>query len=128
MRKRRIFSASFFYTDVTHTLKQKDNLMVKGKELERKVTNLINSNNKRYKIQFSTITEDSYQVKITPLYRTCAICKKESSVDSMKFIQDNRVPLLFTGKWLDLKCWINVDAILSRLKSTVPRNLSNLIA
>ena len=46
----------------------------------------------------------------------------------MKFIQDNRVPLLFTGKWLDLKCWINVDAILSRLKSTVPRNLSNLIA
>ena len=102
--------------------------MVKGKELERKVINLINSNNKRYKIQFSTITEDSFQVKITPLYRTCAICKKESSVDSMKFIQDNRVPLLFTGKWLDLKCWINVDALVSRLKSTVPRNLSNLIA
>ena len=127
MRKRRIYSASFFYTDVTHTSKQKGNLMVKGKELERKVINLINSNNKRYKIQFSTITEDSFQVKITPLYRTCAICKKESSVDSMKFIQDNRVPLLFTGKWLDLKCWINVDAILSRLKSTVPRNLSNLI-
>ena len=102
--------------------------MTKGKDLELKVKNLINSNNPRYKVTYTTITEDSYQVKITPLYQTCAICKKESSVDSMKFIQDNRVPLLFTGKWLDLKCWINVDAILSRLKSTVPRNLSNLIA
>jgi len=102
--------------------------MEKGKDLEFKVQTIINSKNPRYKVTYTTITEDSFQVKITPLYRTCAICKKESSVDSMKFIQDNRVPLLFTGKWLDLKCWINVDAILSRLKSTVPRNLSNLIA
>ena len=101
--------------------------MEKGKELNHKIKDIINSNSKRYKIEYSTITEDSYQVKITPLFQTCAICKKESSVDSMKFIQDNRVPLLFTGKWLDLKCWINVDAILSRLKSTVPRNLANLI-
>ena len=101
--------------------------MTKGKDLELKVKNLINSNNPRYKVTYTTITEDSYQVKITPLYQTCAICKKESSVDSMKFIQDNRVPFLFIGKWLDLKCWINVDAILSRLKSTVPRNLANLI-
>ena len=102
--------------------------MTKGKDLKRKVRDLINSNNPRYKITYNTITEDSYQVKITPLYRTCAICKKESSVDSMKFIQDNRVPLLFTGKWLDLKCWVQVDAIISNLKSSVPRNLSNLIA
>ena len=102
--------------------------MEKGKELKHKIKDIINSNSKRYKIEYSTITEDSYQVKITPNYRTCFICKKESRVDSMKFLQDNRVPLLFTGKWLDLKCWINVDAILSRLKSTVPRNLSNLIA
>ena len=102
--------------------------MKKGKDLERKVQNIITSNNPRYKVTYNTITEDSYQVKITPLFHNCAICGKESSVDSMKFIQDNRVPLLFIGKWLDLKCWINVDAILSRLKSTVPRNLSNLIA
>jgi len=101
--------------------------MEKGKELNHKIKDIINSNSKRYKIEYSTITEDSYQVKITPNYRTCFICKKESRVDSMKFLQDNRVPLLFTGKWLDLKCWINVDAILSRLKSTVPRNLANLI-
>ena len=101
--------------------------MEKGKDLEYKIQDIINSNNKRYKIEYSTITEESYQIKITPNYRTCIICKKESRVDSMKFLQDNRVPLLFTGKWLDLKCWINVDAILSRLKSTVPRNLSNLI-
>ena len=102
--------------------------MKKGKELKRKAKDLINSNNPRYKITYTTITEGSYQVKITPLFRTCAICKKESRVDSMKFIQDNRVPLLFTGKWLDLKCWVQVDAIISNLKSSVPRNLSNLIA
>ena len=102
--------------------------MKKGKALRHKIKSLINSNNPRYKITYTTITEGSYQVKVTPLFRTCAICKKESSVDSMKFIQDNRVPLLFVGKWLDIRCWINVDAILSRLKSTVPRNLSNLIA
>lgn len=102
--------------------------MKKGKALRHKIKSLITSNNPRYKITYTTITEGSYQVKIIPLYQTCAICKKESNVDSMKFIQDNRVPLLFTGKWLDLKCWVNVDAILSRLKSTVPRNLSNLIA
>ena len=101
--------------------------MTKGKDLEFKVQTIINSNNPRYKVTYNTITEDSFQVKITPLYKTCAICKKESSVDSMKFIQDNRVPLLFTGKWLDLKCWVQVDALLSTLKSTVPRNLSNLI-
>ena len=47
---------------------------------------------------------------------------------SMKFIQDDRVPLLFVGKWLDLKCWIQVDAIISNLKPSVPRNLANLIA
>ena len=102
--------------------------MKKGKDLELKVQNIIFSKSNKYKVEYTTLTEDSYQVKITPLFRTFAICKKESRVDSMKFIQDNRVPLLFTGKWLDLKCWINVDAILSRLKSTVPRNLSNLIA
>ena len=102
--------------------------MKKGKDLELKVKNLLNSNNPRYKVTYTTITEDSYQVKITPLYQTCAICKKESSVDSMKFLQDNRVPLLFTGKWLDLKCWVQVDAIISTLKSSVPRNLANLIA
>ena len=102
--------------------------MKKGKDLELKVQNIIFSKSNKYKVEYTTLTEDSYQVKITPLFRTCAICKKESRVDSMKFIQDNRVPLLFTGKWLDLKCWINVDAILSRLKSTVPRNLSNLLA
>jgi len=102
--------------------------MTKGKDLKRKVRDLINSNNPRYKITYNTITEDSYQVKITPLYRTCAICKKESRVDSMKYLQDNRVPLLFTGKWLDFKCWVQVDAIISNLKSSVPRNLSNLIA
>ena len=130
MRKRRIYFRLFFlYTEPKHTIKTKGKeLIEQGKEIEFKVQNIINNNNKRYKVTYNTITDDSYQVKITPLYRTCAICKKESSVDSMKFIQDNRVPLLFTGKWLDLKCWINVDAILSRLKSTVPRNLSNLIA
>ena len=52
--------------------------MTKGKDLELKVKNLINSNNPRYKVTYNTITEDSYQVKITPLYQTCAICKKES--------------------------------------------------
>ena len=102
--------------------------MKKGKELRHKIKRLINTNNPRYKIEYSTITEDSYQVKITPLYRPCSICRKESRVDSMKFIKDNRVPLLFTGKWLDLKCWAQVDVILSTLKSSVPRNLSNLIA
>ena len=102
--------------------------MEKGKDLELKVNNLINSKNPRYKITYTTISEDSYQVKITPLFQPCAICRKESSVESMKFIQDNRVPLLFIGKWLDLKCWIQVDAIISNLKPSVPRNLSNLIA
>jgi len=102
--------------------------MTKGKDLEEKVKSLLNSNNPRYKVKYTTLTEDSYQVKITPLFHNCAICKKESRVDSMKFIQDNRVPLLFTGKWLDLKCWVQVDAIISNLKSSVPRNLSNLIA
>ena len=101
--------------------------MEKGKELEFKVQTIINSNNPRYKVTYNTITDDSYQVKITPLYRTCAICKKESRVDSMKYLQDNRVPLLFTGKWLDFKCWVQVDVIISNLKSSVPRNLSNLI-
>ena len=102
--------------------------MTKGKDLEFKVQNIINSNNPRYKVTYNTITEDSYQVKITPLFQTCAICRKESSVDSMKYIKDNRVPLLFTGKWLDYKCWVQVDGIISTLKSSVPRNLSNLIA
>ena len=102
--------------------------MKKGKDLELKVQNIIFSKSNKYKVKYTTLTEDSYQVKITPLFRTCAICKKESRVDSMKFIQDNRVPLLFTGKWLDLKCWVQVDAIISTLKSSVPRNLSNLIA
>ena len=102
--------------------------MKKGKDLELKVQNIITSNNPRYKVTYNTITEDSYQVKITPLFHNCAICNKESSVDSMKFIQDDRVPLLFIGKWLDLKCWIQVDVIISNLKPTVPRNLSNLIS
>ena len=102
--------------------------MKKGKDLELKVQNIIFSKSNKYKVEYTTLTEDSYQVKITPLFRTSAICKKESRVDSMKFIQDNRVPLLFTGKWLDLKCWVQVDAIISTLKSSVPRNLSNLIA
>jgi len=102
--------------------------MKKGKDLELKVQNIIFSKSNKYKVEYTTLTEDSYQVKITPLFRTCAICKKESRVDSMKFIQDNRVPLLFTGKWLDLKCWVQVDAIISTLKSSVPRNLSNLLA
>ena len=102
--------------------------MEKGKDLEFKVQTIINSKNPRYKVTYTTITDDTYQVKITPLFQPCAICRKESSVDSMKFIQDDRVPLLFIGKWLDLKCWIQVDAIISNLKPTVPRNLSNLIA
>ena len=102
--------------------------MKKGKDLELKVQNIIFSKSNKYKVEYTTLTEDSYQVKITPLFRTCAICKKESRVDSMKFIQANRVPLLFTGKWLDLKCWVQVDAIISTLKSSVPRNLSNLLA
>ena len=102
--------------------------MKKGKDLELKVQNIIFSKSNKYKVEYTTLTEDSYQVKITPLFRTCAICKKESRVDYMKFIQDNRVPLLFTGKWLDLKCWVQVDAIISTLKSSVPRNLSNLLA
>ena len=102
--------------------------MKKGKDLELKVQNIIFSKSNKYKVEYTTLTEDSYQVKITPLFRTCAICKKESRVDSMKFIQDNRVPLLFTVKCLDLKCWVQVDAIISTLKSSVPRNLSNLLA
>ena len=102
--------------------------MKKGKALRHRIKSLIKSNNPRYKITYTTITEDSYQVKITPLFQTCAICKTESRVDSMKYLQDNRVPLLFTGKWLDFKCWVQVDTIISNLKSSVPRNLSNLIA
>ena len=102
--------------------------MEKGKDLEFKVQTIINSKNPRYKVTYTTITDDTYQVKITPLFQPCAICRKESSVDSMKFIQDDRVPLLFVGKWLDLKCWIQVDVIISNLKPTVPRNLSNLIS
>ena len=102
--------------------------MKKGKALRHRIKSLIKSNNPRYKITYTTITEDSYQVKITPLFQTCAICKKESRVDSMKYLHDNRVPLLFTGKWLDFKCWVQVDTIISNLKSSIPRNLSNLIA
>ena len=76
MKKARIY-AGFFLTqnaNTYHITKGKD--MEKGKDLELKVKNLINSNNPRYKVTYTTITEDSYQVKITHFIKLVQSVKK----------------------------------------------------
>ena len=103
-------------------------MLIKTNTERQNLNELVNNSidSPDWKVELNTISKTRIDIKIIKIVRKCFVCSDSHLLHNLHIRQDDRVAKLFLPRFFCATCVNPVDALLIKLKPTVPKHLKDI--